>query len=161
MNTNNVSSFYDIKLNDIRGQAIDLRQFAGKKILIVNVASECGYTPQYEQLQELYDAHKSSLVIMGCPSNDFGGQEPGTSEEILTFCKKNYGVTFTLTEKVGIKSNRHQLYDWLCTKEKNGKADYEVKWNFHKFVLDGNGTVIGSFPSSVSPIDEQITDLIQ
>ena len=155
-----VPSFYDIAINDIHGHKMDLSQFKGKKILIVNVASECGYTPQYTQLQELYDSHKEHLVILGCPSNDFGGQEPGKSEEIVTFCQKNYGVTFPLTEKLGITEDTHALYQWLCKKELNGVEDHVVKWNFNKFLVDEQGKLLAYFPSGTSPLDEQIASLI-
>ncbi|HRG65610.1 MAG TPA: glutathione peroxidase, partial [Saprospiraceae bacterium] len=109
----NAQSFYDIPLTGIDGKAINLSSYKGKKILIVNVASECGYTPQYERLQDLYETFYEKLVVIGCPSNDFGGQEPGTPAEIVTFCKKNYGVGFPLTEKLGITQNTHPLYQWL------------------------------------------------
>jgi glutathione peroxidase len=159
MNTND-SMFYKIKINDIEGRDLDLNQFKGKKILIVNVASECGYTPQYAQLQELYELKKDKLVIIGCPSNDFGGQEPGTEKEIVKFCQQNYGVTFPLTEKVGIKKNTHQLYKWLTQKSQNGISDNDVAWNFHKFLIDENGKLIKSLPSSVNPMDDVILEWV-
>jgi glutathione peroxidase len=153
-------SIYEIKINSIDNKALDLISFKGKKLLIVNVASECGYTPQYEQLQELYELHQKDLTIIGCPSNDFGGQEPGNGDQIAQFCKKNYGVTFPLTEKVGITKSTHPLYQWLTQKEKNGVADGNVKWNFHKFLVEKDGTLYKELPSSVSPLDEQILDWI-
>ncbi len=148
--------FYNIPINDITGKKLDLTSFKGKKLMIVNVASECGYTPQYELLQKVYQEYNASLNILACPSNDFGGQEPGSPEEIVGFCKKNYGVTFPLTEKVGIKTNTHPLYQWLTLKDKNKVADAEVKWNFTKFLIDENGNFVKSLPSSVKPNDEQI-----
>ncbi len=153
---NTKMSFYDIKINGIDGKPMTLSSFKGKKIMIVNVASECGYTPQYEQLEELYKSHQEKLVVIGCPSNDFGGQEPGSNEEIVSFCKKNYGVTFPLTDKVGIKSNTHDLYDWLTHKANNGVSDNEVKWNFTKFLIDENGNLVKCLPSGVTPLDDQI-----
>ena len=154
------SDFYHIKIKNIAGEKLDLSQYKGKKILIVNVASECGYTPQYAQLEELYDMHKDKLVVLACPSNDFGGQEPGTEKEIVKFCQTTYGVSFPLTQKVGIKTNTHELYKWLTQKSLNGKADYEVKWNFHKFLIDEKGNLVNSFPSDVTPLDEKIIDWI-
>lgn len=152
----NAQSFYEIPVKGIDGNSINLAAYKGKKILIVNVASECGYTPQYERLQELYETFSEKLVVLGCPSNDFGGQEPGTAAEIVSFCKKNYGVSFPLTEKLGITKNTHALYQWLTQKSKNKVADNEVKWNFSKFLVDENGQLYKSFPSSVDPLDEQI-----
>ncbi len=150
------TSFYEIKIKNINGSDLKLSDYKGKKILIVNVASECGYTPQYEQLEKLYKENFGNLVIIGCPSNDFGGQEPGSNDQIVTFCKKNYGVTFPLTEKMGITNNTHSLYQWLTKKENNGVSDNEVKWNFTKFLIDENGHLIKCLPSAVSPMDEQI-----
>ena len=149
-------NFYDIKIKSLQGDEINLNQYKGKKILIVNVASECGYTPQYAQLQELYETHRDQLVIIGVPCNDFGGQEPGEASEIQTFCTKNYGVTFPITEKIGIKTNTHPLYQWLTSEELNGKGDFEVKWNFHKFLVNESGILIGAYPSSTSPLDDAI-----
>lgn len=134
------SAFYDIKIKDIDGDQMDLKKFKGKKLLIVNVASQCGFTPQYDDLQKLYLAHKDKLVVLGVPCNDFGGEEPGTEAEILNFCTMNFGVTFPITQKVGVlRSDRHPLYDWLCLKVNNGVSDNEVGWNFHKFLIDERG----------------------
>jgi glutathione peroxidase len=155
------TSFYDIKIKGIDGKNMDLSVYKGKKIMIVNVASECGYTPQYEQLEQLYKDNVKNLIIIGCPSNDFGGQEPGTNEQIVSFCKKNYGVTFPLTDKVGITKNTHELYQWLTQKTKNGVSDNEVKWNFTKFLIDENGHLSKCFPSGVTPMDDQITKWIK
>lgn len=155
------SDFYKIKIKTIAGENLDLSQFKGKKILIVNVASECGYTPQYAQLEELYDTYNKKLVILACPSNDFGGQEPGTEKEIVKFCQTTYGVSFPMTQKVGIKKNTHELYKWLTQKSLNGKADYEVKWNFHKFLIDEKGNLVTSYPSDVTPLDERIIDWLK
>ncbi len=128
---------------------IDFSAYKGKKILVVNVASECGYTSQYAQLQELYETFQDKLVIIGCPCNDFGGQEPGSADEIKDFCSLRFGVTFPLTEKLNIKSNPvHPIYEWLCSKEQNGTSDAEVSWNFCKFLLDENGQWSRFYPSS-------------
>jgi len=154
-----MSSIHQFKVVGISGETIDFETFEGKYILIVNVASECGYTPQYAQLQELYDNYKDKLVIVGVPCNQFGGQEPGTNTEIQQFCKVRYGVTFPLTTKVDVKGkNQHELYQWLTQKSKNGVQDSEVKWNFHKYLINPNGQLLKVFPSSASPFD--ITELI-
>lgn len=155
-------SFYDLSAKAIDGTTlIKMDAFKGKKILIVNTASECGYTPQYEGLQKLSEQFKDKLVIIGFPCNQFGGQEPGNSEEISTFCKKNYGVTFQLTEKVDVKgSGQHPIYQWLCQKSNNGVGDYEVKWNFNKFLISETGELLGYFPSSVKPNAEQLINAI-
>lgn len=157
---NNQPSIYDIKINDHTGSPLDLNAYKGKKLMIVNVASECGYTSQYGALQELYDLHKDSLIIIGVPCNDFGGQEPGTEEEIVTFCQKKYGVTFPITEKIGITSDIHPLYQWLTEKEKNGISNNSVKWNFHKFLIDKDGSLYASLPSGVTPGDDVVLDWV-
>lgn len=159
-NHNTMSSIYDIKINDINNRPLDLSKYKGKKMLIVNVASECGYTPQYKQLQELHEKYGNKVVIIGIPCNDFGGQEPGTTAEIQTFCEMTYGIKFQMTEKVGIKQNRHPLYNWLCDKKENGVSDNEVKWNFHKFLIDENGNLLKSLPSKITPLDESILDWV-
>ena len=152
-------SIHQFKVRGIEGSEIDFAQFAGKKLIIVNVASECGYTPQYQQLQELYDEFQNKLEIVGFPSNDFGGQEPGKNEEIQAFCEIRYGVTFPLSAKITIKgTDVHPVYQWLTQKNQNGVADSEVRWNFYKYLLDENGQLVKSLPSSVSPLDEQILD---
>ena len=150
-------SIYEIKINTLDGQAMDLNSYKGKKILFVNVASKCGFTKQYEGLQKLHEMHGEKLSIIGVPCNQFGNQEPGTSEEISSFCKKNYGVSFQLTEKANVKgSDQHPLYKWLTTKSLNGKEDSKVKWNFQKYLIDEEGELISVFSSSVKPLDEKI-----
>ena len=161
VNQKNMKSIYDVAIHDIEGKFLDLSKFKGKKLIIVNVASECGYTPQYEGLQELYEKYGEEVAILGVPCNDFGGQEPGTEKQIQEFCTMTFGVTFPMTEKVGIKENRHPLYDWLCTKELNSSADNEVAWNFHKFLIDEEGHLIYSYPSKVAPMDQKIIDWIK
>ena len=156
-----MKSIYTTKINSIDNEPIDLKQFKGKKILFVNVASKCGYTPQYADLQKLHEAHKDQLAIVGIPCNQFGGQEPGSKEEIAAFCEKNYGVSFLMTEKVDTKGdNQHELYQWLTSKELNGSADSEVKWNFQKYLVNESGELLEMFPSGVAPMDEQITSLL-
>ena len=152
---------YDIKINKLDGSPMELSDFKGKYLLIVNVASACGYTPQYVQLQELHDHYADKVTVLGVPSNSFGGQEPGTAEEIQTFCSTTYGATFPMTEKVGIKGNNpHPLYAWLTSKDLNGHSDFEVSWNFNKFLISPEGELLHHFPSSVSPIDEAILTAI-
>ncbi|MBC7425721.1 MAG: glutathione peroxidase [Bacteroidia bacterium] len=149
------SSIYDITIKSLDGKSdIKLSDYKGKYIVIVNTASECGYTPQYKDVQKFYEDHKDSVVVIGCPCNQFGGQEPGTSSEIGAFCQKNYGVTFTLTEKIDVKGeNQHPLYQWLTQKSKNGAGDFSVKWNFNKFVINKEGKLTHYFGSGTKPTD--------
>lgn len=126
--------------------------------MIVNTASECGYTPQYKELEELYEKYKEKLVIVGFPANNFGEQEPGSNAEIKTFCTKNYGVTFPMAAKISVKGeDMAPIYQWLTHKNLNGVLDAEVKWNFNKFLLDENGKMISYFPSKVTPMSAEIT----
>ena len=151
-------SFYDFKVESLEGGTIDFSKFKGKKILIVNTASECGYTPQYEGLQKLYDTYKDKLVIVGFPANNFGGQEPGTNVEIGEFCKKNYGVTFPMAAKISVKGDDiAPIYKYLTSKAENGVLDAVVGWNFGKFLLDEKGNLLQYFPSKVTPMSEEIT----
>ncbi|MDG1040629.1 MAG: glutathione peroxidase [Polaribacter sp.] len=151
-------SLYDIEINSISGDKINLADFKGKKILFVNVASKCGFTPQYEGLQELYELYKDKLMIIGVPSNQFGGQEPGSADQIQNFCKLNYGVTFLITEKVAVKGeNQHPLYNWLTNKEMNGVKNSSVKWNFQKYLVDENGVFIDYYFSLTKPMSKKIT----
>jgi len=153
---------YEYPINDIRGNILDLSKFKGKKILLVNTASACGLTPQYEQLEELYKNYKEKVEVIGLPCNDFGAQEPGTAEEITKFCEVNFGVTFPLTEKVKIiGSNPHPLYEFLTKKELNGYADSEVKWNFQKYLIDENGNLISVVHPQVEPFSEEVLSLIE
>ena len=151
--TTTASNLYDFKLNSIEGKVIDFSQFKGKNILIVNTASKCGYTPQYADLQKLNDTFRSKVTILGFPSNNFGGQEPGANAEIAAFCQKNYGVSFQMFEKISVKgSDQHPLYAWL--KEKTGQ---EPTWNFCKYLIKADGTV-KFYKSSVNPMSKEITD---
>lgn len=150
-------SLYDISINSLTGEPIDLNSFKGKKILIVNTASECGFTGQYEGLQELYNTYKDKLAVIGVPCNQFGGQEPGTASEIQSFCKQNYGVTFLMTEKVDVKGeHQHPLYKWLTSKELNGVSSSSVKWNFQKYLIDEKGNLIDYYYSITSPTSSRI-----
>ena len=151
-------SIYDFKVEALDGNTIDFSTFKGKKILIVNTASECGYTPQYEGLQKLYDTYKDKLVIVGFPANNFGGQEPGTNTDIKEFCKKNYGVSFPMAAKISVKGDdMAPIYKYLTSKSENGVLDAVVGWNFGKFLLDEKGNLMQYFPSKVTPMSEEIT----
>ncbi len=156
------NSLYDISINSITGEPINLKEFKGKKILFVNTASECGFTGQYEGLEKLHKEYKDKLVVIGIPCNQFGGQEPGTLTEIQTFCKQNYGVTFLMTEKVDVKGdNQHPLYAWLTKKELNGVKSSSVKWNFQKYLIDENGKYIDFYYSITKPLSSKITKQLQ
>lgn len=151
-----VSSIYDIKIKSLDGTSdINLSDYKGKYLVVVNTASECGYTYQYKDLQEFYTRYNDSdVVVLGCPCNQFGGQEPGSVAEIGSFCQKNYGVTFPLTEKIEVKGpNQHPLYQWLTQMKHNGVADFEVRWNFNKFIVSPQGRLVQYFGSKVKPGD--------
>lgn len=150
-------SLHDYSFKSIDGKTIKMSEFKGKKVLIVNTASECGYTPQYKQLEELHKKHGNKVVVIGFPCNDFGGQESGTEKDIAAFCEKNYGVTFLMAEKITVKGDKtHPIYQWLTKKELNGVKDNQVRWNFHKFLVDENGQLIDSFGSAVKPMGDEI-----
>jgi glutathione peroxidase len=153
------TSVYEFKVSGLDGKPIDLASFKGKKILIVNTASKCGFTPQYADLEALYTKYQDKLVVIGFPANNFGQQEPGTSQEITEFCTKNFGVTFPMAEKSDvIGDNINPLFKYLTDEaHKLGVADPVVKWNFTKFLVDENGKLIAVFPSKVKPTDDQIT----
>jgi glutathione peroxidase len=158
-----VPAVLKFKMTGLDGKEIDLAQFKGKVVLFVNVASECGYTPQYKSLQELYTKHlKDGLVIVGVPCNQFGGQEPGTNQQIAEFCKKNYGVTFPMLAKVDVNGkNACQLYKFLTSKETNAKFAGTIKWNFEKFLVGRNGEVVARFASDVDPEGEAFLKTIR
>ena len=160
--TTKPSSIYTFKVPSIDGGTIDFSTYSGKKILVVNTASQCGYTPQYEGLEKLYQEYGDKLVIVGFPANDFGQQEPGSNEEIHEFCKAKFGVTFPLAAKVEVTgANIDPLFKWLTTKEQNGVLDAEVKWNFTKFLIDENGKLLASFASRVKPESEEISNYLK
>ncbi len=150
---------YDFKVPGLDGKTIDLSHYKGKKILIVNTASKCGFTPQYTDLEALYEKYKDKLVIIGFPANNFGQQEPGSNTEIKEFCTKNYGVSFPMADKVDVVGdNIHPLFKYLTEEAKKlGVADPVIGWNFTKFLVDENGKLIAVFPSKVKPMDDQIT----
>lgn len=153
-----VSSIYDIGIKALDGTDIDLKSFKGKHILFVNVASACGFTPQYRELQQLSDSYQEELVVIGSPCNQFGKQEPGTADEIQNFCQVNFGVTFLLTEKIQVKgSGQHPMYAWLTKKSLNGKRNSSVKWNFQKYLVDKDGNLVDSFLSFTKPMSSKIT----
>ncbi len=154
-------SIHAFKVKSLTGEDIDFASFKGKKILVVNTASECGYTPQYADLEKLYQQYKNKLVIVGFPTNDFGGQEPGSNSEIKTFCQKNYGVTFPMAEKITVKGNDiAPVYNWLTHKDLNGVLDATIKWNFNKFLLDEEGRLLQKFDSGVTPTSDDIVKLL-
>jgi len=156
--TQDIKSIYSFTVEALDGTTINFAEFKGKKILIVNTASECGFTPQYDGLQKLYDQYKDKLVIVGFPANNFGAQEPGSNTDIKEFCKKNYGVTFPMAAKISVKGeDQAAIYKWLCNKSENGELDAEIKWNFNKFLLDENGKILNYFPSGVEPMSKEIT----
>jgi glutathione peroxidase len=154
----NHKSLHNISLVSLQGDTISLSKFKGKKILFVNVASKCGFTPQYKELQELHNKYNEKLVIIGFPCNQFGQQESGTSDEIQNFCQKNYGVEFLISEKIDVRgSNQHPIYKWLTNKEINEQKSTSVKWNFQKYLVDENGRWIDYWYSMTKPTSTKIT----
>lgn len=155
-------NFYSFSAKTLEGKPTDFSQYKGKKVLVVNVASECGYTPQYADLEKLSKDYESKLVVLGFPCNQFGGQEPGSAAEIKTFCQKNYGVTFPVFEKVDVKGeNAHPLYKWLADKNQNGAVGQEPDWNFCKYLIDEQGSVVAFYPSKVKPLDAELIGAIE
>jgi glutathione peroxidase len=151
------SSIHQFKVEGLEGDTIDFSTFKGKKILVVNTASKCGYTPQYEALEKVYEQYKDKLVIVGFPANNFGQQEPGTNADIKEFCQRNYGVKFPMAAKISVKGDDiAPVYKWLTSKKENGVLDAEIKWNFNKFLLGEDGRMIAYFPSNVKPDSEEI-----
>jgi glutathione peroxidase len=149
---NPTTSFFSYTVNSLDGQPISLEQYKGKKIIVLNVASECGYTPQYANWQAFYEAHKDKVVVLGFPCNDFGGQEPGEAKSIAGFCQKNYGVTFPMFEKVAVKgASKAPVYQWLTDPALNGWNKQEPTWNFCKYLIDENGKLVNFFASAVKP----------
>lgn len=155
-------SIYDININKLNGEALNLSQFKGKYMMFVNVASKCGYTPQYKELQKAHETYKDKLAIIALPCNQFGKQEPGNPAEIQEFCEVNYGVSFTITEKIDVKgSNQHPLYRWLTQKTINGHKSSKVKWNFQKYLVDSDGEFVDYFYSITKPMNSRITSHIK
>ena len=153
-----MTEFHALSATTLDGTDFDFAQLKGKRVLIVNTASRCGDTPQYEKLQALHEAHGGEgFVILGFPCNQFGRQEPGSADEIAEFCTKNYGVSFQMMAKVDVRGNdQHPVYSWLCNADQNGVGDHNVGWNFHKFLVDGEGRLVSSLKSGVNPMGEEI-----
>jgi len=151
--------FYSFKVKSLDGKEVDFSQFKGKKVLLVNTASECGYTPQYADLQKLHETHGNEVEVVGVPANNFGGQEPGSNKEIAAFCEKNYGVNFQMLEKASVVGeDRHPLYAWLEQHAPNGE---KPEWNFSKYLIDENGNVVAFYNSKVNPMSEELLTAIQ
>jgi glutathione peroxidase len=154
-------SIFSYSFKSIDGKEISLAQFKSKKMLIVNVASKCGFTPQYEGLEKLYRQYSDKLVVIGFPANNFNGQEPGSNEEIATFCRTTYDVTFPMAEKISVVGDdQSDLYRWLTNKELNGWNDLAPNWNFYKYLINEEGELINVFPSTIKPLDKEITGLL-
>lgn len=156
-------TIYQFNVQDLSGNAFDFAALKGKKIMIVNTASECGLTPQYEQLQVVYEKYKDqNFVILGFPANNFGSQEPGSNAQIATFCQKNYGVTFPMMAKISVEGNdQHPVYQFLTQKAKNGMEDSEVQWNFQKYLINENGELAKVISPRVLPTDSEIINWIE
>lgn len=149
--------FYDFKVKTLEGAEFDFSTLKGKKVMIVNTASKCGYTPQYKELEEVSVNYSNNLVILGFPANNFMNQEPGSASDIRKFCSENYGVTFPIMEKISVKGNdMHPLYKWLTSKDKNGVMDSDVKWNFQKYLIDENGKLVDVIYSKEKPNSEKV-----
>lgn len=159
--TEQKGTIYDFTMTAIDGEKINLGQYKGNKILIVNTASECGYTPQYEGLQQLHEKYGDKITILGFPANNFGGQEPGSNAEIQKFCKVNYGVTFQMFSKISVKGeDMHPLYQWLSDKSKNGWNEDAPGWNFCKYLIDENGKLVKFYGSGIEPMSDEIVNEI-
>ena len=156
-------TFYDFKVHTLEGEEFDFADLKGKKVLIVNTASKCGFTPQYEGLQKLFEKYGGdNFTIIGFPANNFLNQEPGTHEEIREFCSEKYGVTFPMMEKISVKGkNMHPLYQWLTQKDLNGRKNSSVSWNFQKYLVDDTGNLVGSLSTSTKPFSKKITSWIE
>ena len=151
-------TIYDIEIKSLQNNPIHLSDFKGKHLLFVNVASKCGFTPQYKELEKLYNTHANNLVVIGVPCNHFGKQEPGNNDEIEEFCKVNYGVSFLITEKIDVKGKeQHPLYNWLTSRELNNKKSSSVKWNFQKYLVSPEGKLIDYYYSITTPMSSKIT----
>ncbi|MDA3823054.1 MAG: glutathione peroxidase [Bacteroidales bacterium] len=155
-------SFYDFTVKDINGEDFKLSQFKGKKVLVVNTASKCGLTPQYEGLQELYDTYGGDdFEIIGFPANNFAKQEPGTNEEIAEFCEANYAIAFPMMGKLSVKGDdQHPLYKWLTSESENGLEDSKVTWNFQKYMIDEEGKLVGHFAPQTKPQNNKLVEWI-
>jgi len=159
----NDKNFHDFTVETIDGESFDLASLKGKKVLVVNTASKCGYTPQYADLQKLYERYgNQDFTVIGFPANNFANQEPGTDQEIQSFCQENYGVTFPMMSKISVKGDdQHPLYHWLTNKQYNDKMDSKVKWNFQKYLINEEGELVKVFYSKTNPMDEEILSWIK
>ncbi|MFO7979038.1 MAG: glutathione peroxidase [Bacteroidales bacterium] len=157
------TTFHDFQVETITGEQLDLSSFEGKKVMVVNTASKCGFTPQYEVLEELYQKYADQgFVVIGFPANNFNNQEPGTDEEIMEFCQNTFQVTFPMMSKISVKGeDQAPLYRWLTNKEYNGKVDAEVAWNFQKFLIDEQGQLVDFLPPRESPMSERVIRWIE
>jgi len=157
-----ITSFYDLEATSVDGDQIKMSNFKDKNILIVNVASKCGYTPQYKGLQELYEKYKDELHILAFPSNEFMGQEPGSNEQIKNFCEVNFGIKFDIFEKISVKGNNiHPIYSWLSNESENGWNNQVPTWNFSKYLINKNGDLVGMWGPKTEPQSKEITDLLK
>lgn len=166
VNSNSMSpnnSFYQFKMKTLDGQNVDFASYQGKKVLIVNTASNCGYTSQYADLEQLWDTYKDkNVVVLGFPANNFMGQEPGSNEDIKDFCQKNYGVSFPIFEKIDVVGDKqHPLFKWLSDKSQNGWNDQAPSWNFCKYIINEKGELVNFYPSKVKPSDKEIVEKLQ
>lgn len=155
-----VNNVHDFKITTIDGEELDLKQFKGKKLLLVNTASECGFTKQYASLQSLHEQYGDKVVVIGFPANNFGGQEPGSHEEIQAFCEKNFGVTFPLAEKSSVKGEDISVLFAHLTAAGNESFTGDINWNFEKFLIDENGKLTHRFRSKVDPLSDEIVSLL-
>lgn len=157
-----MKSIFDYSFTAMDGKTVSLSQFQGKKILLINVASKCGFTSQYEGLQKLHETYGDKIVLIGFPANNFGSQEPGSNEEIANFCKFNYGVTFLMAQKISVVGDdQHPIYRWLTDKSLNGWNDLAPKWNFYKYLISEKGELLKVFPSTTKPMSEELLSAIQ
>lgn len=161
--TGSMKSLHDFKVEDLSGNTFDMGSLKGKKVILVNTASKCGLTPQYEGLEALYREYKDDgLMIIGFPANDFMSQEPGTNEEIAEFCQRNYGVSFPMMAKISVKGKQmHPVYAFLTQKSQNGLSDNEVEWNFQKYLIDENGKLVKVISPRTKPTDPEIVNWIK
>ena len=151
------SGFYDFKVKTLEGKDFDFATLKGKKVMVVNTASKCGFTPQYKDLEEVYQKYQDDLIIIGFPANNFMSQEPGSAEEIRKFCTANYGVTFPMMAKISVKGDdMAPIYKWLTSKAKNGVMDSEVKWNFQKYLIDEKGNLVDVVYSKEKPTSDKV-----
>jgi glutathione peroxidase len=156
-----MTDIYTIEVETLSGETTTMAKYKGKKLIIVNTASACGYTPQYEDFQALHELHGDKVAILGFPSNQFGGQEPGSNDQIAAFCKKNYGVSFDMFSKVEVKGDtKHPLFQWLTDEELNGWNSQEPSWNFCKYLIDENGKLVKFYKSGENPMDTEILNWV-